>query len=358
MTYKLYTNMNKRFQWLFRKKHMRELPEYKDSAGKAQILNLITVNNINDVNQHLDNLFHNPPQNLAFRGVNNASFKIFSTIQRRWYWDGLNDIYADVPSYIQHQIRKARTNRCIMENLCHDNDYNLMALIQHFWGNSNLVDFSYSPFSAFFFAWDKYDAQFPHDGSLNDYVSLYVVNYTHSELGGPIEMNHYGSQTIERMASQSGISADKIDAKETLQNLVSIPYMKLCDGKIVQGGQHANVRMSVPYFNFDKSVQVTNANIAAQNGCFIQAHSGEMSLEEYINQNNPYAPQLLWCYDIHKSLVEEICRRYGVPQNRDVIYPQRKAMDKLYKNVMNLDKHVFREWALNGFRKIYYNVKD
>ena len=350
--------MNSRLQWLFKKKHIRELPEYKNSADKSSVIHLKTVNDISDVNQHLDNLFNNPPQNLAFRGVNNASFKLFSTIQRRWYWDGLDDIYADVPSYIQHQINKARSNKCIMGNLSQDNDYNLLALIQHFWGNSNLVDFSYSPVSAFFFAWDKYDAKFPHDGSLNDYVSLYVVNYTHPELGGPIEMNHYGSQTIERMASQSGIPTDRIDAEDALQNLVSIPYMKLCDGKIVQGGQHANVRMSVPYFNFDEAVQVTNANIAAQNGCFIQAHSGEMSLEEYINLNNPYAPRLLWCYDIHKSLVEDICKRYGVPQNRDVIYPQRKAMDKLYKNVMNLDKHVFREWALNRFRKICFDVKD
>lgn len=160
------------------------------------------------------------------------------------------------------------------------------------------------------------------------------------------------------MALQSGIPAEMIDAEETLQNLVSIRYMKLCDGKVVQGGQHANVRMSVPYFKFDKEVQVTNANIAAQNGCFIQAHSGEMSLEEYINQNNPYASRLLWCYDIHKSLVNDICKRYGVPQNKDVIYPQRKAMDKLYKNVRSLDKHIFREWALNGFSKFYNNVSD
>jgi hypothetical protein len=350
--------MNSRLQWLFKKKHIRVLPEYKNSADKSSVIHLKTVNDISDVNQHLDNLFNNPPQNLAFRGVNNASFKLFSTIQRRWYWDGLDDIYADVPSYIQHQINKARSNKCIMGNLSQDNDYNLLALIQHFRGNSNLVDFSYSPVSAFFFAWDKYKDKYPHDGSLNDYVSLYVVNYTHPELGGPIEMNHYGSQTIERMVSKSGIPAERIDAVEALQDLVSIPYKKLCDGKIVQGGQHANVRMSIPYFNFDEAVQVTNANIAAQNGCFIQAHSGEIPLLEYINHINPYAPRLLWCYDIHKSLVEDICKRYGVPQNSDVIYPQRKAMDKLYQSVMELDKHVFREWALNGFRKIYFDVKD
>lgn len=335
---------------------MRELPEYKDSARKSQILKLTTINNMNDVIQHFDNLFNKIPTNLAFRGVNNASFKLFSTVQRRWCWDGLDDIYADVPSYIQHQINKARSNRCIMENLSQKNDYNILALLQHFGGNSNLVDFSYSPISAFFFAWDRYEGNYPHDGSLNDYVSLYVVKYTHPELGGPIEMNHYGAQAIERMASQSGIPADRIDAEETLQKLVSISYMKLCDGKIVQGGQHANVRMLIPYLNFDKTVEVTNANIAAQAGCFIQAHSGEMSLEDYINKNNPYASQLLWCYDIHKSLVEDICKRYGVPQNRDVIYPQRKAMDILYKNVMNLDKHVFREWALNGFRKMYFDT--
>lgn len=104
---------------------MRELPEYKDSAEKSSVIHVITVNDPNDVNQHLDNLFNNPPKNIAFRGVNNASFKLFSTIQRRWYWDGLDDIYADVPSYIQHQINKARSNKCIMGNLSQDNDLDL-----------------------------------------------------------------------------------------------------------------------------------------------------------------------------------------------------------------------------------------
>lgn len=75
--------MNNRLQWLFRKKHMRELPEYNDSAEKSSVIHLITVNNTIDVNQHLDNLFSNPTPNLAFRGVNNASFKLFSTIQRK-----------------------------------------------------------------------------------------------------------------------------------------------------------------------------------------------------------------------------------------------------------------------------------
>lgn len=348
----------KRLKWFSQQKHMRELPIYTDVSRKSQSFKLITVNNEIDVLKHLDVLFTNPSTHLAFRGVNNASFKLFSTIQRRWYWDGLDDVFADVVSYVKYQINKFRDNKFIMENLSQDNDYNILALIQHFGGNSNLVDFSYSPVSAFFFAWDGYSRIYPQDGSLNDYVPLYAINFTNPEINGPIEMNYYGAQAIERMVSQSGIPAEKIDAAEVLDSLASIPYKVLCDGKVVPGGGRANVRMNVPYFNFDKTVQVTNANIAAQNGCFIQAPSSEVSLEDFINEHIPYSHPLLYCFDIHKSLVEHICKKYNVPQNKDVIYPQKKAMVQLYNDVQGLDKHMFKDWAFRGFKKINYNIID
>jgi hypothetical protein len=146
-------------------------------------------------------------------------------------------------------------------------------------------------------------------------------------------------------------------ADEELSKLNKLPYHVLYDGKIVQGGKHSIVRMSVPYFNYNETVQVSNENIIAQEGCFIQANSGDISLEEYIN-NNPYAKHLLFCFDIHKSLVEDICKKYNVPQNEDVIYPKRKEDENLYKNVMGLDKHIFRNWILNGCKKIKYIVSD
>ena len=63
---------------------MRELPEYSDSAEKSQYLNLVTINDEADIQKHLSPLFTSPPPNFAFRGVNDESFKLFSTIQRRW----------------------------------------------------------------------------------------------------------------------------------------------------------------------------------------------------------------------------------------------------------------------------------
>ena len=354
-------NMEKiknRLKWIFQKKHMKELPVFYDSTDKSQYFNLVTINNMDDVQKHLNPIFTNPPTNYAFRGVNDASFRIFSTVQRRWCWDGLDDFYEDIPSYIMHQIDKARSNKCIMDNLSQDNDYNILALIQHFWGNSNLVDFSYSPILAFYFAWERFENDYPKNGCLKDYVSLYMINYAHPDMGGPIRINFYGSQNLQDMLEQSGIPAADIDANEVLESLEKIPYKKLCDGTVVEGGKYANVKMSVPYFGYDETVQVSNANILAQDGCFIQANSGEMPLEEYINKRNPYAKRLLYCFDIYKDLVEDICKKYNVPQNKDVIYPHRVALKGLYDNVMGLDKHVFREWILNGCNKFKFSVSD
>jgi hypothetical protein len=55
----------------------------------------------------------------------------------------------------------------------------------------------------------------------------------------------------------SHIPADDklIEPGDELNNLDRMPYLELFDGTVVEGGKHANVIMSVPYFNYCKTVQ-------------------------------------------------------------------------------------------------------
>lgn len=349
--------INNRVNWFIKNQHMKELPVFENRDQKSSYFNLVTINNIEDVVKYLDPIFNEESSRWAFRGVNNASYRMFSSIQRRWYWDGLQEFYKDMQSYIMHQITKVRKSKFISKNLCHDNDYNILAMIQHYGGSSNLIDFSYSPNSAFYFAWEGFDNHIPMDGTLKDYVSLYMVNYKHPDFAGPLEVHNNASKDIERLVKGSNIPPEKIDASIVLENLEKIPYNKIYDCTIIEGGSHGNIHMNIPCFNFEKSVQVSNSNITAQNGCFIQASSDERPLEQLIYEKS-VSHHFFNCFDIHKTLVDIICKRYNIQTNRGLIYPQEYALRVLYKNIKQLDKHVFREWLFNKCNKFEFKISE
>ena len=86
--------------------------------------------------------------------------------------------------------------------------------------------------------------------------------------------------------------------------------------------------------------------MAAQDGCFIQGSSDAVPLEACLAEQHKYVSPIIRCYDIHKSLIQKICDKYGVPQNSDFVYPHRKAMAKVYNRVRRLDRYVPMLWML------------
>lgn len=333
---------------------VKELPQFKDVTDKKRWFDLIVINDEESIQRDIVPLLNEAGGNMIYRGVNNASFRLFSRVQRQWYWNGFDAYFTDLTKYIKYQVDRVRQDIYLMKNINSDNDYNILAMIQHYGGNSNLIDFSYTAKQAMFFAWDEHLKYFPRDGSLNDYVSLYMIDGSNEILFGPVEVYKHAAKRLEMLVSSSGFRAEQINANDVLTDLVKIPYNEAFDGKIVLGGLRSITNISVPSFNFKGQSQISNANLAAQDGCFIQGSSDAVPLETRLSEQHRYLSRpLIRCYDIHKSLIQELCEKCDVPMNRDVVYPHFKAMAKVYNRIKGLDKCVPLKWMLGRMKKIY-----
>ncbi len=111
---------------------VNELPQFTDEVEKAQYFDLIRITSMTEVKQHLQPLLMGSSGTLVFRGVNNASFRMFSTVQRQWIWNGYDAYFCDLVSYIKYQINRVRQDKYLMTHLSNNNEYNILAMIQHF----------------------------------------------------------------------------------------------------------------------------------------------------------------------------------------------------------------------------------
>ena len=80
---------------------VKELPQFKDINDKSQWFDLIVINDKEGVLREIVPLLEGTGGNMIYRGVNNASFRLFSTVQRQWYWNGFDAYFVDLAEYIK-----------------------------------------------------------------------------------------------------------------------------------------------------------------------------------------------------------------------------------------------------------------
>lgn len=333
---------------------MKRLETYSNDGEKRQYFNLQKIESKQDVQQYLAPFFTNPHigDSYCFRGVKDASFKLYSSLQRQWIEKDYSKYFRNIESYIKFQICQTRKDRWLMDKWSENNDYYILALIQHYAGRSALLDFSYKPQSSMFFA---FDGMLPYrgDGSLNDYVSLYVINWNQPILAGVKEVYENGIKRLVNELVKTGIPPQQIDASSVLRNLKEQPYDKVFDGKIVHGGIRSILNMSIPFFNFSAQTCISNPNLAAQDGCFFQGGTNEIPFGELLRQQHQYVlTPIIDCFDINKTLKDCIVSTYKIDMDRTHTYPDFPDKTKLEKHVKNIDKRVWLRWALNGFKKL------
>ena len=78
---------------------MGNLNEYKTLAEKEQFYNCIRI----ETEQEFDNYFNQIQTNsngYAFRSINEAKFKLYSSAQRQWIWNDLSNAHTSFNNYI------------------------------------------------------------------------------------------------------------------------------------------------------------------------------------------------------------------------------------------------------------------
>jgi hypothetical protein len=237
-----------------------------------------------------------------FRGMPEAKYKLYNSAQRLFITKelykisdsaGARDLERIYISFINNLIAESKVwNGGTVSRLLRimgindDNSLAYLSFMQHSGIPSPLLDFTYDPFIALFFAIDLC-SHYPSDNVIDNYISIYAL----------------ATDTAVTKYLGGGFDANSVD-KETS----AIPYLKVADNPL-----HL-IENSNPVYGV-----TNNFNIINQQGAFMYNSDPFLPLGEHILKHtqemheyyNPldkgnFMGRLMVCYNIHKSLVPKI----------------------------------------------------
>lgn len=270
-----------------------------------------------------------------YRGINNASFKIYSSAQRHWL---LKDSYyrniggKDFNDFINNAINIAKSDKVFINFFLNKNipinDFLILSVLQHYINISPLLDFTLDINSALYFAIDNYTNPKNNSG-LEDYISIYYIDNKLDWMKASIQaINISGVKQIEDLLS--GLSKNdryRISCDEVLKDTRNLTYDKYRDlGFIVVNGPDNGISLiNSSILGFQCEYNITNPRIIQQKGKFILNPSDDIPLVEKINSYTGFQ-RIVNCVDIHKNLINEIEAHYLKPNLvcKDSIYPPSK----------------------------------
>lgn len=317
------------------------------------------------------NYMHQEADSYIFRGVNEAKYKIYTSLQRAYLDGKVSNKLLSPNQLIQLEIDNLKQSSGNILPKYHkqlniiDSDFTYLSFLQHHRAPSPFLDFSHSFDNALFFAIDgvKYDTHNP-DNELNDYISIIWINTKgktelipiaeayanmYSDILDVIESalkisNKLNIELleIENVLKWSNpnnqgeglckISLGLVDEVKSKNNYVYRSsqmnrYLSEFVKLTPQGQYTADMlfKLKKRYHDFIlQNIKLTNLNVVAQDGCFLLYNpQGNAALEEYWHKNPTYIhlPQLN-CANIHKSLVNHIdayLKQHGITSA--TIYP-------------------------------------
>lgn len=340
---------------------MSALQLYRDFNEKRAALNHYEI--IDDKNSLLNVLNSLSKQDLMSRGLNNASFKIYSSAQRHWL---LKDSYYrniggnDFTEFINNAIKMAKSDKKFLNFFSHRNipinDFLILSVLQHYINISPLLDFTLDINSALYFAIDGYTKP-KNDNGLEDYISLYFIDNKSDWMKSSIQaINISGVKQIVDLISELSIKdRNRISCDEVLEETRNLTYDKYCElGFIVVDGPENGIStINSSYLGFQCEYNITNPRIIQQKGKFILNPSNDIPLVEKINHYTGFK-QIVNCVDIHKNLISEIEAHYLKPNlvSKDSIYPpskDSKIIETIIKSKFEKNPFTRMKWKLKKF---------
>lgn len=170
-----------------RQKQQMKLDNYIDFNDKALSVlgtkKVIVPRDIDEIFSQFENFYKRENQNkMIFRGLNEAAYKMYTSSQRDWIKNKSNTKYSD---YLNALIAKAKSwNNGILKTYLkslnkdlEENNLAYFSIMQHFGLPSPLLDFSYNPFVALYFACkDVEKCYFDNDvENIRNFFSVYFI---------------------------------------------------------------------------------------------------------------------------------------------------------------------------------------
>ena len=205
---------------------------------------------------------------LIFRGIKNASFRLYTSSQLAYNYNNENLSY---PNYINETLKKARESNLSDQaleshkNNFEKNDIAFFSLMQHFRHRTPLLDFSFNPFKSLYFACYEninYNQEQIESFDIQNFFSIYYI---------------YPNWLKEK---KNILSTNMLMSNDFMQN------------KIYQIENHQLIN--------------NNRNIKAQEGLFLINTSSSNDLISVLQQTNSMQEKYFSCYNFHNSMAKYV----------------------------------------------------
>lgn len=309
---------------------MLELQKYYTFNEKKEIFNHRIINDFQELLSIIDE--YNNNEYFIFRGVNNASYKIYSSMHRYFIERGV-DIYNGkitevlsnivqkickeyylISPVIQHispyfdlEYFKKERKRIYSKMLTsYVISFYILSLLQHYGGISSLLDFTNNINNAIFFSTRNWNTKKSTGYETENYISLYIFN-TRNPFVKKFNMFKYNDKDTN--FSKENIieyvkNIDSSEAKEISYRVINYILFEHVDG--------------TEYYSLDDFL--INPNMVAQEGCFVSyKHYKNKPLEDNCESGS------IICVDISKSLIPLI--------QKDILIPKEVNEGRLFPNI-------------------------
>lgn len=314
-----------------------KLEEYANLSEKKSFFDMTTI----DTYKGFDDVYQTLKRdNVIFRGVNEAKYKLYTSAQREWIINEYEKQGINYTSFIQSQLNYIRGFSIISHYYkslnVNENDMLYISLLQHYGAPSPLLDFTYDLDIALYFALDKIKTD-SSNIDIDNYFSLYFIdkNQCGNELVDIVSMLRFALESGKDLLDDYIRDNPHISIDDSL--LCSVDqYTKWLKDDDTKDGLHKldcgfidNPLRSgtLSMYKTSEVLYWSNINLIAQNGCFIFYTNDKEPLELFFTLKNTL-PKVR-CINIHKSLVEYIKNKYIAHLSEQDIYPK---LDKMCKD--------------------------
>jgi len=289
-----------------------------------------------------------------YRGINDASFKMYSSSQRDYVVKGLSNKFGNYIDYLKSIYNHSKSVRkglllkfydatrqnlryfpsqqqgYIEENLPY-NSFWAFSFIQHYGIPSPLIDFSGSFLASLFFAWDN-ALEVKNSYLLNDYMQINYFNKEELQ-----KQNNFQSIMKHSISEAKKLNLQNVNS--ATQNFMTyFDFFNITTSKIYyvdKSGATRTLKRVPVTFDINIDFNIFNLNIIAQDGLFIPNPDENKCLEDiWNNLSLPKMKKIL----IHKSLVkniETVLKQNAGNNVKEAYYPQEEeVVNDLYNNVL------------------------
>lgn len=320
-----------------------------------------------ETKDEFDAIYHhykNIRGNHLFRGMNEAKYRILSSIQRQWLWQKLGDTGKTSKDLVEIIIEKAKSDEILKKHfetigVDIDNEISILSFLQHYGCPTPLIDWTFNFDNALFFALSEIKPP-QEQRRIDNYISVYLIEERHIIEGSLKELIRTSLQSLSNITKPAMVKRAKelgIDENYANQALTDKAVERVALASYAQRFLEERL-LSLDYFythpflyfsdldNFNYNISFAlrnNQNVINQKGVFMWNNSPNFPVEQ-VGRNealavNPDANyRFCKCLNINKKLESHISKKLesnGVTEN--FIYPKKnkKEFEELAKKTFD-----------------------